>query len=506
MDPSRLRAWAADCARPAIEAVHRLARAVASTAAAREGHPPRALVVGGFVRDGLLGRLTFDVDVEVHGVEAGHLETLLGELFGSRLHAVGRSFGVFKIRVEDGHDLDVSIPRADSKTGPGHKGFAVSGNPFLGLEEASRRRDFTINTLALDPLDGTILDPWNGIADLRDRLLRAVDPALFGDDPLRVWRGVQFVGRLSLGVEPATFGLMRGIVARQELAELSRERVTEELRKLLVEGERPSAGLVLARDLGILRAQFPELEAMAGCPQEEEWHPEGDVWVHTAMVLDRAVEVARRPEWGFDETERLQVALGALLHDVGKPLATTRAMRNGVLRIVSPGHENAGEAPARAVLSRLTFGEEVERAVLAIVKWHALPFHLHRSLEKGEMAEHAYANAVRKLVKRIHPVPWRVLLAATEADFRGRTMPDVDGPYAAGERFTRTVLENAYDAEPVRPLVLGRDVLALGVPPGPEVGRLVAAVEEARDRGEIATREEGLEVLRRLVKERGQVT
>jgi len=500
MDPSRLRAWTADRSRPAIDAVHRLARGVAATPPAREGHPPRALVVGGFVRDGLLGRFTLDVDVEVHGVEADRLEALLADLFGARLHTVGRSFGVFKIRVEDGHELDVSIPRSDSKTGPGHKGFAVTGNPFLGLEEASRRRDFTINTLAVDPLDGTVLDSWNGIADLRTRVLRAVDPGRFGDDPLRVWRGVQFVGRLSLSVEPATIDLMRAIVARGELSELSRERVTEELRKLLVDGERPSAGLELARALGIVQSEFPELEAMAGCPQEEEWHPEGDVWVHTGMVVDRAVEVARRPEWGFGAAERLQVALGALLHDVGKPRTTTRAVRNGVERVVSPGHENAGETLARAVLSRLTFGEEAERAVLAIVKWHALPYHLHRSVEKGEMEERAYANAVRKLVKRIHPVPWRVLLAATEADFRGRTMPDVDGPYAAGERFTRTVLENAYDAEPVRPLVLGRDALALGVPPGPEVGRLVAAVEEARDRGEIGTREEGLAMLERLVK------
>lgn len=500
MDPSLLRAWAADRSRPAIDAVHRVARAVAAAPAAREEHPPRAFLVGGFVRDGLLGRFTLDVDVEVHGVEAERLEALLVGLFGARLHTVGRSFGVFKVRADDGHELDVSIPRSDSKTGPGHKGFVVTGNPFLGLDEASRRRDFTVNTLAFDPLDGRVYDPWNGVADLGDRVLRAVDPGLFGDDPLRVWRGVQFVGRLSLSVAPSTFELMRAIVARGALSELPRERVTEELRKLLVDGERPSASLELARSLGILRAEFPELEAMADCPQEEEWHPEGDVWVHTKMVVDRAVEVARRPEWEFGEAERLHVALGALLHDVGKPLATTRAMRNGIVRIVSPGHENAGEVPTRAVLSRLTFGEEAERAVLAIVKWHALPYHLHRSVEKGEMEERAYANAVRKLVKRIHPVPWRVLLAATEADFRGRTMPDVDGPYTAGERFTRTVLENAYDAEPVRPLVLGRDALALGVPPGPEVGRLVAAVEEARDRGEIGTREEGLALLERLVK------
>jgi tRNA nucleotidyltransferase (CCA-adding enzyme) len=489
-----------------MDAVHRVAAAVAGAGEARPGHRPRAWIVGGFVRDAVSGRYTVDVDVEVHGVPVARLESLLRDLFGERIHTVGRAFGVFKVPLGDGVDLDVSIPRSDSKTGPGHKGFAVTGDPFLGMKEAARRRDFTVNTLAYDPLDGTLADPWNGMADLRDGLLRVVDKERFGDDPLRVWRGVQFVGRLGLVPEGGTADLMRGMVARGDLRELSRERVTEELRKLLLDGRRPSAGLAFARELGIFAAEFPELDAMAGCPQEAEWHPEGDVFVHTGMVVDRAVEVARREDWGFPDAERLHVALGCLLHDVGKPLTTTSAVRKGVERIVSPGHENAGEEPARAVLSRLTFGEEAERAVLAVVKWHALPFHLHRSLEKGEIEERAYVNAVRKLVKRIHPVPWRVLLAASEADFRGRSMPDVDGPYLAGEKFVETVVGQGLDAAPVRPLVQGRDVLELGVAPGPEVGRLVAAVEEARDGGAIRTRDEALEYLARLVGNRGQVT
>lgn len=476
------------------EAVRRLAREVAEIPGGR------ALIVGGFVRDRLAGRETLDVDVEVHGIAADALEPLLERLFPARLNVVGRSFGVFKVHLAHGVDLDVAIPRRDSKAGAGHRGFVVEGDPHLGLKEAARRRDFTVNAVALDPITGEILDPWGGVADLRARVLRVVDPAQFGDDPLRVWRGVQLAARFDLVPEPGTLELLRTMVARGDLRELGRERVTEELRKLLVEAAAPSKGLELARAIGAIADRFPELEAYGATPQEPEWHPEGNVWIHTMMVVDRAAEISRRPGWAFDDAQRLQVVLGALLHDVGKPVSTTRAVKDGVERVVSPGHESAGEPLARAVLSRLTFGEEVERAVLGIVKWHALPHALNRDLEKGQIDERAYVNAVRKLVKRLHPTPWRVFLAACEADWRGRAFEDVrTGPHPPGDRFAATVARHALDVEPEKPLVQGRDALELGVAPGPEVGRLIAAIESARDLGEIRTREEALTRLADLV-------
>ncbi|HEX6852615.1 MAG TPA: HD domain-containing protein [Candidatus Polarisedimenticolaceae bacterium] len=479
------------------DAVRALAREVAAQAGGR------ALIVGGYVRDRLVGRETLDVDVEVHGVPTERLEPLLDRMFPRRLNVVGRSFGVFKIHLARGVDLDVAIPRRDSKAGPGHQGFVVEGDPYLGPEEAARRRDFTVNAVALDPITGEILDPWGGVADLRARVLRVVDPSQFGDDPLRVWRGVQIAARFDLVPEPGTLDLMRGMVARGDLRQLSRERVTEELRKLFVDAPAPSKGLELARAIGAIRELFPELEAYEATPQEPEWHPEGNVWIHTMLVVDRAAELSRRPAWGFDDAQRLQVVLGALLHDVGKPVSTTRLVKDGVERVVSPGHESAGEPLARAVLSRLTFGEEVERAVVGIVKWHALPHALHRDLEKGQIDERAYVNAVRKLVKRLHPTPWRVFLAACEADWRGRAFEDVrTGPHPPGDRFAATVAQHALDVEPAKPLVQGRDALALGVPPGPEMGRLIAAIENARDRGEVRTREEALVLLSDLVARR----
>jgi len=485
---------------PPLDAVIRLAREVRALAPLRPGHPPRALLVGGFVRDALLGRETTDADVEIYGVSRDHLDALIVSMFKGRVNTVGRSFGVMKVHLAERVELDVSLPRSDSKTGSGHRGFAVQGDPFLDFEEASRRRDFTVNALACDPLTGEILDAHGGLDDLANRTLRAVDPRTFPEDPLRVWRAFQFAARLDFLLHPGTLALVTSMVARGELAELSRERVTDEIRKLLA-AAKPSGGLTLARTTGAIASSFPELAALAETPQDPEWHPEGDVWVHTLMVVDAAAAVVARGTWGLIDREPMHVVLGSLLHDLGKAETTERTIKDGRPRIVSPRHEAAGEAPARAVLSRLSFGEDAESAVLAIVRWHLSPGSLFYALERGELDERAYANAVRKVLKRIHPVRWQVLLAACEADWRGRGIPGVDSMrFDPGLRFAEAVESERLDLAPPTPLIQGRDVLALGLAPGPDVGRLVRAVEQARDRGEIKEREEALVLLHRLVK------
>lgn len=499
MNLDALRARVTRAEAPPFDAVVRVARAVASMAPLRAGAPPRALLVGGIVRDLLLDRETLDADVEAYGVPADALRTLLEDLYPGRVNTVGHSFGIYKVHLAPGCDLDVSLPRTESKIGAGHRGFEVTGDPFLPFDRASRRRDFTVNALAFDPLGGELLDAHGGLADLEARLLRAVDRATFPEDPLRVWRAFQFAARLGFAVVPETIALMEAMVRRGDLAELSRERVTEELKKLL-SAARPSTGLELARATGAIGATFAEIEALAGTPQDEEWHPEGDVWVHTLMVVDEAAAVIRRDVWGLRDQEPLHVMLGALLHDLGKATTTERALKDGRWRIVSPRHEAAGEIPAAAVLDRLTFGEDAAKAVLAIVRWHLSPGSLFYASQRGELDDRAYVNAVRKVLKRIHPVRWQVLLAACEADWRGRAFEGVDTiPFDPGLRFAEAVAREHLDVEPAKPLVQGRDVLALGVPPGPEVGRLIALVEDARDRGELREREEALLLLQRLV-------
>ncbi|MCR4374853.1 MAG: hypothetical protein NUW22_08390, partial [Acidobacteria bacterium] len=231
-----------------------LAIDIARAVQARGG---RALVVGGWVRDRLLGLEAKDLDLEVFGVPADALRTVL-ESFG-QVNTVGESFTVYKVG-----DMDVSLPRRESKTGHGHKGFTVTGDPALSFREAARRRDFTINAMSLDPLTGEVIDPWDGQPDLQAKRLRAVDPATFADDSLRVLRALQFAARFGLTVDEATKALCRSL----SLTDLPAERIWGEVEKLLLRAPRPSVGLALALELGVVRQLWPELLALVGCEQE----------------------------------------------------------------------------------------------------------------------------------------------------------------------------------------------------------------------------------------------
>src|SRR5215212_4451701 len=202
---------------PVPEKILRLARAVAEAGG-------RALLVGGCVRDRLLGREAKDWDVEVYGVEPAHLRELLGR-FG-RVNVVGEAFTVYKL----GHDLDVSLPRRERKTGRGHRAFYIEGDPAMSYADAARRRDFTVNAVLEDPLAGEIIDPFGGRADMEAKLLRAVSPETFVEDSLRVLRAAQFAARFEFEVEPSTIELCRSI----DLTDLPAERVWGELEKILL--------------------------------------------------------------------------------------------------------------------------------------------------------------------------------------------------------------------------------------------------------------------------------
>ncbi len=476
-------------------------------------HPdlePRALIVGGFVRDALIGKHPKDADLEVYGVHPERLEALLTQLFPGKVDTVGRAFGILKVFIEDGLDFDVSIPRRESKTGAGHTGFAVEGDPAMSIEDAARRRDFSWNALALDPVTGEVFDYFNGIDDLQNRILRATDKERFQDDPLRIYRALQFAARMGMRVEPETFVLMQEMVVRGDLDELTAERVTEEWKKLLLKSERPSVGFELARELGIIAKHYPELHALIDTPQDPKWHPEGDVWIHTMMVADEAAKIIRQEERGFTEEEKLQVVLGAICHDLGKP-STTSTTEDG--RIRSLAHEDAGREPTKTMLRRMTFGEDVVNAAVAIAADHLKPGVLHRERTKpsgtpGALDMKGYTNAVRKVVRHIHPVSWRVLVAAAEADFRGRGIAGVDaGPYEPGIVFAGTIMEHRLGDAPTRPLIGGKEImrvaaeLGMNLKPGPRFGELIKKVEEARDNGEIVTCDEGLVLLRTLLTE-----
>jgi tRNA nucleotidyltransferase (CCA-adding enzyme) len=446
-----------------------LVREIAEAVKAREG---RALIVGGWVRDRLMGHPSKDVDLEVFGLTAESLRGVL-EGFGP-VNAVGESFTVYKVR-----DIDVALPRRDSKTGQGHRGFTIAGDPDMPIEEASRRRDFTINAIAFDPLNEEYIDPYGGIADLRRRTLRAVDPRTFVEDSLRVLRGLQFAARFELTLDERTAALCRQI----PLDDLPAERIWGEIDKLLLRADRPSIGWRLALDLGVIDKLFPELKALVGCPQEPEWHPEGDVWVHTLMVLDEA----RRRIDDLDHARKVTVMLGAVCHDLGKPATT--AVIDG--RIRSIDHEQAGVEPASTLMNRLNVhsigGFDVRGQVLGIVAQHLKPLAFFKS------ATPVGDGAFRRLAQKVE---LELLARVAESDCLGRTGAfDCSGIGWFLERARALGVQH----EPPTPLLRGRHLLELGVRPGPGMGTVLRQVYERQLDGRVTSVDEGLAAAREIL-------
>lgn len=431
----------------------------------------RALLVGGCVRDALWGLEPKDADIEVFGIEAEPLEKLLSKQF--KIIQVGKAFGVFKIR---GLELDISIPRRESKNGLGHKGFLVEGDPHLSFKEAAFRRDFTINAISWDPLTGELVDPFDGLKDVKERMLRHVGEK-FSEDPLRVLRGMQLVARFELKVDPQTLEVCKKI----EPEGLSKERIFEEWVKLILKGKKPSIGLGFLKDCGWIR-YFPELEALIGCKQDPIWHPEGDVWVHTLLCLDAFAAERIGERWND-----LIVGLAVLCHDLGKPL-TTITSEDG--RIRSPKHEYVGVEITRRFLERMTAEKDLIEVVLKLVGMHMRPVELFK-VKGSDTAVRRLANAVGRL---------DLLLRVVRADLRGCHERDYDAVYKEGEKW---LLERAQALEIAKnvpkPIVLGRHLMALGLQPGPHYKAILDECFEAQLEGKFKDIDGGLEYLKRIL-------
>jgi tRNA nucleotidyltransferase (CCA-adding enzyme) len=433
----------------------------------------RALIVGGWVRDRLRGvAASKDLDIEVFGVPADRLRTLL-ESFG-RVESVGESFQVFKAG-----DIDVSLPRRESKAGRGHKGFAVEGDPQLSIEAAARRRDFTINSISWDPLTGEYLDPFGGQADLERRLLRVVDPQTFPDDSLRVLRAVQFAARFGFTLEAATRELCRRI----PLDDLPAERVWGEVEKLLF-APRPSIGFALALDLGVVEKLMPELHALVGCPQEPEWHPEGDVWVHTLQVIDQA----RGRIDDLPRSQQIVMMLGAVCHDFGKPATT--AFLDG--RIRSIDHEEQGVEPASRFLDRLNLhsidGYDVRRQVLGIVAQHLKPGMWFKT--RDQVGDGAFRRLAQK-------VDLDLLARLAKSDCLGREPGHFN--CEAMDWFLDRAHRLGVEHRPPAPILLGRHLLELGMKPGPRMGDVLKTIYEQQLDGKVTSLEEAIAAARELL-------
>ena len=407
----------------------------------------RAYYVGGFVRDRLMGRPGKDVDMEVHGIQPEALWDILTQVGEPK--TFGASFGVYSLR---GYDIDIAMPRKESAIGRGHRDFEVYVDPFLGTTEAARRRDFTVNSLMEDILTGEVLDPFDGQADLVAGVLRHVDDRSFPEDPLRVLRCAQFASRFEFSVAEETIALCRGI----NLEELSRERVEEELKKALLKGSKPSLFFETLRAMDQLDTWFPELKQLIDLPQDPIYHPEGDVWIHTMQVLDRAAAYRDRVDNPY------AFMLLALTHDLGK-IVTTGEL-NG--RIHAYGHETAGMPLVKAFIRRITAENDIKKYIYNMVPLHMKPNMVGYSRSKLTVTNRMFDSAAAPLDL--------VYFAECDAPVMAG-----DNPFSGNTEFLMERLET-YAEIMSRPHVTGQDLLDAGIEPGPNFSLILAHAHKLR--------------------------
>ena len=416
-----------------------LSKRIAEVVAAAGG---RAYYVGGFVRDGLMGIECKDIDLEIYGIAPQTLRTVLAEL--GEVYDRGASFGVLGLRHSD---IDIAMPRTESRTGNKHTDFDVTVDPFLPPERACRRRDFTFNAMLRDVLSGEVLDFYGGRADLENRVIRCVAPETFVEDALRAFRAAQFAARMGAEIAPET----RALCASMDVTDLSVERIFGETEKALMKAERPSIYFRELRAMDHLKEFFPEVEAMIGVEQNPRFHPEGDVFEHTMLTLDAAAALRERAE------DKLGFMLSALMHDLGKCVAT-RTREDG--RIVAYGHETAGLELVERQMRRITNHEKLIGYVLNMSRLHMRPNMLCDAGSRKKKTRQLFDESVCP----------NDLILLSRADASGKT----DTPYREeSELWLRERLED-YRRRAAQPMVAGQDLIAAGLKPGPEFSELIA--------------------------------
>ena len=423
------------------------------------------MLVGGCVRDRLIGIESKDLDLEVYGVDPARLRGILKQL--GQVNTVGEHFSVYKLVVRnessdlDRVEIDVSIPRRESKSGRGHRGFLIEGDPTMTLEEAARRRDFTINAILYDPLTDDTVDPFGGRTDLENQLLKAVDAGTFIEDSLRVLRAVQLAARFELTLDPETAELCRSI----DLSDIPHERVWGEFEKLLMLAERPSIGLSVALELRVLDKLFPELSKLVG---RQFCHTAEDAFEHTKRSLDEEAKASA----DLTKAKRLTVMLATLCHDLSTDSQTRLEATLSVLKKLG-------------IYS--VEGYDVRSHVLSLLRGQSVPHKFYESRASTTDGD------FRRLAQNVElDLLYRVTKACGLAQDGG------ESAIAAAGWFIERARALGVEHEPAEPLLQGRHLLDAGVEPGPEMGRLLKRVYELQLDGEVTTREQALSAALRI--------
>ena len=441
----------------------------------------RPMIAGGAVRDWILGRESKDLDVEVFNCTWDRLIALLKRL--GRVDLVGKSFGVAKFHI-CGLELDFALPRSELKTGDGHRGFDVVPDPFMDPRRAALRRDFTMNAISYDWKEKEIVDQLDGRKDLENLVLRHSSEA-FSEDPLRVLRGFQFCSRFQLEAASETVCLCRNIL--NGFSEIARERVWMEWEKWAIHSVRPSLGL---RFLLFTRwlEHFPEIWSLVDCPQDPEWHPEGDVFQHTCYCLDA---LAGSDSFkNANNSERLVLMFGVLCHDFGKTVSTEQKMKGGSLRWVSPRHDQEGVSLTEDFLRRIGAPLALIPKVQSLVSCHMAAIHIKM---KPSLPQ------VRRLARRVAPASLKQLFAVMRADQGGRPPLPV-GPTQSVIWLEEVAGEGSLLEKAPKPLVLGRHLMERGMVPGPHFKPILDELFELQLDGAFASLEDAVPFIDRLCK------
>ena len=462
-------------------------------------------VVGGTVRDRILYKKTgADQDVDLLVTGLGYDEIAARLQGPGKTDTVGKSFAVIKF-TRAGKTFDIAVPRRERKKdgeAHGHKNFEVQSGPGVTLEEDLGRRDFTCNSIAVRLSDGRVVDPHNGLQAIADKRIAMTSPASFSDDPLRVLRAARFASVHGFTVDKAIYAKARKV----PLGELSAERIADELFRLLLESPRPALGLQEYHRLTVLDKLFPELAALAVTIQDAIFHPERDeqghhsVWAHTLLTVDIARKLAQ--QHALDEPRTLALLLAALLHDCGKAATTAWEFKRGRMTVTSAFHDSRGVKLAEAVLARLRIdnrqGFALKKFVLKLIQQHHRIFELYRN--RDEITFKAIARAVKDMDSED-----LLLLLLDFADRRSRAVRPLAFRKldAIAVWFAERKEEYRISQETMQPLVLGRDLLALGVPAGRPMGAHLKKLYELQLDGAFRTREQGLAIFRKEQKQKG---
>ncbi|MCJ7579317.1 MAG: HD domain-containing protein [Candidatus Aminicenantes bacterium] len=456
--------------------------------------------VGGYVRDLLLNphmkdANNVDILITFHSIEK-IVETL--QSFG-KIDLVGKSFGIIKFVLED-RTYDIALPRTDSpkKTSiRGHRDFVIMADPDIPIEKDLERRDFRCNSISLRLCDNEIFDPFDGEKDIENKIIRLTNPDSFPEDPLRVIRAARFASVHGFSIDPEIYGASKDI----DLSGLSIERINEELFRILLESQKPSIGLEELFKLSALRQIFPELYRLSLSIQDSIFHPEKDsfghhtVWQHTKITVDQAKRLAKI--FNVDRVKELALLFAALFHDVGKAATARWEYKRGRMAITNYGHDITSANITKEVFDRHKIhsfrGHDLRKTVLSLIKAH------HRASELWQNRETVTKKAFNRLAADIHgEIELVALLDA--ADRSGRDEKPIQGLDQEGQWLLNKFEELNVSKTTIQPLILGRDLIDLGIRPGPEMGAILKKLYELQLDNDFDTRSKGLILAKNIIK------